>query len=217
MRIHIKNCGLTTFDSIECAVRTGATHIGLMHYPPSPRHLDVAEGARLRAHIPEAVSAVAVMVNPDEAMLDDVVNAWKPDALQLHGIKDYIALRVIHERYGIPVILASGVTNSDEVHALEALAHKSHASMLLLDAAKIGMHGGTGERFDWNILANNRPTLPWFLAGGLNPKNVADAVRQLSPYGVDVSSGIEEALGKKSLEKIAAFNQAVLGSSHDTK
>ncbi len=212
----IKNCGLTDAESIKVAVRTGATHIGFMHYPPSPRHLDIGTGEMLREHIPHHIRVVAVMVAPDDTMLDAVITSWKPDILQLHGITDSNRLQSISNQYNLPIILAGGVNTTDEIIALETLAKDGNAVTLLLDAAKLGMHGGTGERFDWSILAEHRPTLPWFLAGGLTPDNVADAIRLVKPHGVDVSSGIEACLGKKSLEKIAAFNQAVLGSSHDT-
>lgn len=211
----IKNCGLTTAQAIQQSLATGVTHIGLMHYAPSPRHLTLEAGAAIRTTI--ACNAVAVMVAPDDNTIEAIMKAWAPDTLQLHGINSAERLAEIRTRFGLPIIYAHGVRTLHDIQSAEAIAHAAHVDSILLDTAKSGMHGGTGESFDWNLLAQNRPALPWFLAGGLTPENVTKAVTSLNPTGVDVSSGIETSPGIKSLEKIAAFNAAVLRSGHEPR
>lgn len=214
MALWIKNCGLKTPEAVERSVTTGATHIGLMHHETSPRHLTVAQGTTLRPHIPTTVTTVAVLVSPTNETLDMLVPAWTPAALQLHGINDPERLLELHRRYGLPIILAVSVASTSDIEAANRIATEGGAHAILLDASKAGMHGGTGHTFDWSLLTHTRPSLPWFLAGGLTPENVREAIERTLPNGVDVSSGIESAKGIKSLEKIAAFNAAVLSSPH---
>lgn len=206
----IKNCGLKHPAEVETAVATGATHIGLMHYAPSPRHLSLEAGETLRASIPSHIKTVAVLVKPDDATLQEVITRWQPDCVQIHGVMDEKQLSSIKSRFDIALWLAVAVKRAEDIAQAEWVAKQAQAEALLLDAAKEGMHGGTGESFDWDLLKTHAPTMPWLLAGGLSPENVAEAIARTQPHGVDVSSGIEEEKGKKSLEKIAAFNQAVL-------
>ena len=214
MHFWIKNCGLTTPEAITRATETGATHIGLMHYPASPRHLELEAGAALRAHISSSIVSVAVMVDPDDRLLEALISAWHPTILQLHGVHSPERLTDIHTRYGVDIILAQSVASADDIRKADAIASEVNIHSLLLDTAKKGMHGGTGETFDWELLNEHRPQTPWFLAGGLTPENVTAAIHATTPHGVDVSSGIESSPGKKSLEKIAAFNKAVLLTAH---
>ncbi len=216
MAISIKNCGLKTPTDIQTAIETGATHIGLMHYPPSPRHLTIEEGAALRPHIQSPTHVVAVLVSPDDATLQAITQRWKPDMLQIHGLEDETRINAIRETYALPLILAGNIARADDIKSLEDRAKRAGVQAILLDAAKQGSHGGTGERFNWQWLNEYRPTIAWFLAGGLTPDNVTEAINATHPDGVDVSSGIEETRGVKSREKIAAFNKAVLLSAHGT-
>ena len=184
-----------------------------MHYAASPRHLTHEAGAAIRPAI--TCKAVAVIVAPDDHSITSIIEAWAPDALQVHGIDSVERLVEIKTRYGLPVIFAHGVNTVHDIQSAETMAQTAQVDSLLLDTAKLGMHGGTGESFDWGLLAQHSPSMPWFLAGGLTPENVATAITSLNPTGVDVSSGIESSVGKKSLEKIAAFNTAVLRSAHE--
>lgn len=214
MAFWIKNCGLKTPETIEKSVATGATHIGLMHHEASPRHVTIEEGAILRPLIPSSLTTVAVLVAPTNKALDTLVESWTPDALQIHGIHDAEHLRKLNERYDLPIILAISVTSAEDIELANRIAVAGNVHSILLDASKAGMHGGTGHTFDWTLLKHTRPALPWLLAGGLTPENVSEAIECTQPNGVDVSSGIESAKGIKSLEKIAAFNAAVLSSPH---
>ena len=209
----IKNCGLKTPEAVAQAAATGASYIGLVHHTASPRHLNVPDGAALRGHIPTHIKTVAVLVAPDDALLDAICTAWNPDLLQIHGVTDTHHLRAIKTRTARPLILGWPVATAADIRATDAYA--GIAEHVLLDTKKTGAHGGTGEAFDWQILTRETPRLPWFLAGGLTPANVAEALRITRAPAVDVSSGLESAPGIKSLEKIAAFNAAVLQSADD--
>jgi len=213
MPVLIKNCGLRTPEDMSQAATTGARYIGFVHYPKSPRHLTLEEGQALRPHVPEGVRLAAVLVNPDDTTLAEIVNAWQPDLLQLHGITDPTQLEAIRKTYGLPLILGWPVATAADIRKTDA--YRGIADYLLLDTAKAGEHGGTGEAFDWTLLRQEKPALPFFLAGGLTPENVAEAVRITGANGVDVSSGIESKPGIKSPEKIAAFNRAVLHGADD--
>jgi phosphoribosylanthranilate isomerase len=210
MTFWLKNCGLRTSEAISCAAENYATHIGLVHYPDSPRHISLEEGVTLRTHIPSHIETVAVLVNPDDALLDALCFAWNPSLLQIHGVDSAERLHGIQSRTARKLILARGVASAEDIKTINTLAEASGASALLLDTPHATQHGGSGASFDWSLLNNTRPELPWFLAGGLTTDTVANAIACTRPRGVDVSSGIEESRGIKSLEKIVTFNRAVL-------
>lgn len=213
MAPRIKNCGLSTEASIAEAAATGAQLIGFVHHPASPRHLAWEQGKALRTAIPQSIAMVAVLVDPSDNLLEQAIQAWSPAMLQLHAIADAQRLHAIRARYALPIILGWPVASTADIAATDA--YHGVVDYLLLDKKKSGEHGGTGESFDWQLPAQRPPALPWFLAGGLTPENVAEAIAVTRPYGVDVSSGIESSPGVKSLEKIAAFNRAVLDGAHD--
>lgn len=214
MGFWVKNCGLRTAEAIERSVMTGATHIGLMYHEASPRHLTIDAGTALRPQIPTGIKTVTVLVNPTNETLDSLIPAWAPDMLQIHGVDNAKRLLELNARYGLPLILAVNVASATDIETANRVAAEGKAHVMLLDASKADMQGGTGQTFDWSLLAHASPALPWFLAGGLTPENVSEAIGLTHPSGVDVSSGIESAKGIKSLEKIAAFNAAVLSSPH---
>lgn len=196
----IKNCGLKTPEHIACAAFTGAAFVGFVHYAPSPRHLTAAEIQALYAHVPAEVAKVAVLVNPDDALLATLP---KPDFWQVHDV-DAARVADIHRHTGIPVITGIRVRSAEDLAQVAAL--EAVSAHLLFDAPA----PGSGHVFDWNLLKGLTLQKPWFLAGGLTPENVAEAIRVTGAPMVDVSSGIEDAPGQKSAEKIAAFNAAVL-------
>ena len=206
----IKICGLSTPETVDAAVAAGATHIGLVFYAPSLRNLRFPQAAALAARVPERITRVGVFVDPDDAMLDAAV-ACGLDALQLHGREGSARVAEIRHRHGLPVWLAAGVTTRADIAA--AIAEARGVSDLLLFDAKApsgaALPGGNGVRFDWRLLAGLSPGMPWGLSGGLDAGNVGDAVRGSNAPLVDVSSGVEDAPGVKSVAKIQGFIEAV--------
>jgi phosphoribosylanthranilate isomerase len=203
----IKNCGLKSLAEMEMAARTGASFIGFVHHAASPRHLDLSTMAALNMQKPAGVKSVAVTMNPSDALLQDIVTMVRPDYLQVHKV-DAPRLTAIREHVTLPLIV--GVAVRAAVDIAMAKLYESLAEHILLDAEE----SGSGKPFDWSFLEPMPLSKPWFLAGGLTPQNVAEAIRRSHAPMVDVSSGIEDTPGHKSLEKIAAFNQAVLNAAH---
>ena len=202
MRTRIKICGITSVEDALAAARLGADAIGLVFYPPSPRYVEVEQAAEIAAALPPFVTTVALFVNADEQTIADVVSRVRIDLIQFHGneCKDYCGL---HQR---PYIKA--VRMSDDVDLDKQLNDFSQARGLLLDTYKAGVPGGTGEQFNWDrVPAHVADKI--ILAGGLTPENVKDAVAQVHPYAVDVSGGVESVPGKKDIEKMARFIEAV--------
>ena len=205
MPTRIKNCGLKSSQAIDEAIRTGAHFAGFVHHAPSPRHVDLETLTALIAHARGRIKTVAVLQAPTQAQLWEITNLAKPDYLQLHHVPaDHI--QAILDDTGIPIISALSVRTESDLALAATLEEIS--DYLLFDAAQ----PGSGKRFDWHLLKNLALKKPWFLAGGLTAENVAEAIRATHAPMVDVSSGIESAPGVKSLEKIAAFNAAVMGS-----
>jgi phosphoribosylanthranilate isomerase len=205
-----KLCGLTSEDALRAAVEAGAAFAGLVHYPPSPRHLTLEAGARLRALIPPSVGCVAVTVDLPLPELERLVEAWKPDMIQCHGSETPEMQAAIRARFGVPIIRAIKVRDRAQLET--ALAHETEADWLLLDAAppRAGLPGGNALSFDWNLLRGVTFPRPWMLSGGLTPENVAASLRITGATAVDVSSGIESAPGVKDAGKITRFMQALV-------
>lgn len=204
MKITIKNCGLTTPGSIDRAIATGASFLGFVHHEASPRHVTSEQMRALFSCVPPSIMRVAVLVNPSDETLESLPI---PSYWQIHGAT---AERIadISARYGSPVISALAVREPSDL--TYAVAYEEISAHVLLDAPT----SGGGKPFDWQLLKNLNLKKKWFLAGGLTPENVAHALRITHAPMVDVSSGIEDAPGIKSLEKIAAFNAAVLHAAH---
>lgn len=203
----IKNCGLTTPEVVDAAAATGASFVGFVHFERSTRHLPIPEMAELivKAKAQQKLKTVAVLVNPLDTLLNEIFWA-KPDYIQLHDVTFLRLRQIIELRFNIPIIMAISVRSQDDLRHIQDFEGVSEH--LLFDAKT----PGSGQPFDWSLLTNLQLQKPWFLAGGLTAANVADAIRQTGAPMVDVSSGIEEAPGIKSLEKIAAFNAAVLNA-----
>ena len=209
--IGVKICGLSTPEMVHTAVDAGATHIGFMFYERSPRNVTVAQAADLRALLPETVQAVAVMVNPDDALVDNVAQTVKPDLLQLHGSETPKRVMDIKTRTGLPVMKVISVADAGDVATAEI--YEKAADLLLFDAKPPKsmanpLPGGNAVSFDWSLIADAEPKLPWMLSGGLTPDNVADAIAQTGARMVDVSSGVEDAPGQKNEALIRAFVKA---------
>ncbi|WP_164157875.1 phosphoribosylanthranilate isomerase [Sandarakinorhabdus rubra] len=203
-----KICGISTPETLDAAVASGAAHIGFNFFPPSPRAVTPDAAAALIGRMPAGIGRVAVLVAPDDALVTAVIAAGCTH-LQLHGAGPERVAQ-LQSRHGLPVWLAAGVkTRADIADAQKAAGP---ADLLLLDAKAPNdapLPGGNGLAFDWRLLASNRPQRRFGLAGGLTPDTVAEAIRLVQPALVDVASGVEESAGVKSVEKIMAFAHAV--------
>jgi phosphoribosylanthranilate isomerase len=197
MRTRIKICGITRTQDALAAATAGADAIGLVFYPHSPRYLSGERAVEIREALPPFVQTVALFVNPDAAQVAQVIGRVRPAMLQFHGEEapDFCA------QFGMPFVKACRVKPG--VDALEYLRPFSRAAAWLFDSY-VPEYGGVGERFDWSLLPASREK-PFILSGGLGRGNVAEAVRGVRPWGVDVSSGVESAKGIKDAAKIAAF------------
>lgn len=210
MRTRVKICGLTREDDIRSACDLGADAIGMVFYPPSPRHLSLERAARLRREVPVLVSMVALFVNPAEQEVRAVIEQLRPNVLQFHGEESL----AFCEQFGLPYFKAFRVggpgMDSAEDLALACRAYPSAAAWLF-DSYSTG-YGGSGLSFEGALLDQVRAmqdTPPLIVSGGLQTVTVGGVIRHLHPYAVDVSSGVEESKGVKSVEKIAAFLRAV--------
>ena len=199
----IKVCGLTRIEDVEAAVAAGVDAIGLVLYPESPRHASIEHAVALCRHIPPFVTVVGLFVNASRAQVHRVIEAVPLNLLQFHG--DETADQC--EGFGLPYLRAARVRPG--VDLLEFATQFPSARALLLDTWTPA-YGGSGESFDWSLVPASCP-LPVILSGGLNPGNVAEAIRQVRPVAVDVSSGVESAKGIKDAAKIRAFVSAVRG------
>lgn len=202
-----KICGLSTVDTLHAALRGGASHVGFVVFPPSPRHVDRDALARLAAQVPANVGRVGVFVDPDDALLESVVDQL--DALQLHRVAPARAA-AIRARFGPEAWAAVAVRTRADLAA--AASFVGAADRILYDARtpdSAALPGGMGVRFDWALLDGFRHPLPWLLSGGLDAANVAVAAARTGATLVDVSSGVESAPGVKDVDKVSAFLQAV--------
>ena len=196
MRTRVKICGITRPSDARAAAQAGADAIGLVFYPMSPRFLSVERALEIRDALPPFVQTVALFVNPDAAQVAQVIGRVKPALLQFHGEES----PRFCEEFGVPYIKACRVKKG--VSALEYLRPFSQAAAWLFDS-HVPEYGGVGESFDWSLVP--KTDKPVVLSGGLSAANVAEAIRRVNPWGVDVSSGVESAKGVKDAAKIAAF------------
>lgn len=201
----IKNCGMNSADAVDAAVMSGASFLGFVLYPPSPRAVTAEEAAALSAPHQGKVQRVAVMVDPSDDELDAMLSVWRPEIIQLHGAEMPGRVLEVKERTGCQIIKAFGVATKEDLIAIADYADS--ADMLLMDAKDAVHKGGTGEVFDWNVLKELPIRMPWFLSGGLNLLNIDAAIAATGAQMVDISSGIESERGVKDLEKIIAFNR----------
>jgi phosphoribosylanthranilate isomerase len=209
MAILVKICGINSADAADAAVRAGADFGGLVFHPSSPRNLGLDAGRALADRIRGRALLVALVADADDETINAVIKAARPNYLQLHGRETPERVGQIRSRFGLQLIKAVAVADADDLAV--AQAYEPAADMLLFDAkAPDGAirPGGHGVAFDWQLLRGRKFALPWLLAGGLTPQNVARAAAGAAAPGVDVSSGVETAPGVKSSELIAAFVSA---------
>ena len=202
MSTKVKICGLTSVADALAAAEAGADMIGLMFYAGSPRHITVTQAAEIARALPPFVLKVGVFVNPEESQVLEAIAACGLNLLQFHGDEP----SEFCTQFGLMSVKALRVQNADSLAALENYA----TDAFLLDAYSKSGLGGTGEKFNWDLaIEAQKFGKPIFLAGGLTPENVADAVKKVRPFAVDVSSGVESAPGKKDAAKVRAFIAAV--------
>ena len=206
----IKICGLRTEEALAAAIAGGASHVGFIFFPKSPRHVEPAEAGRLRKFASGKAKAVAVTVDADDATLDAIVKAVAPDMLQLHGSESVARVTELKARYGLPVMKALSICAKPDLHRVADYA--GIADRLLFDAKPpkgAELPGGNGMAFDWRLLEGIDPAIPYMLSGGLNAANIAEALSTARPSGIDISSGVESAPGVKDVRLIEAFFRAV--------
>jgi phosphoribosylanthranilate isomerase len=197
MRTRVKICGITRPEHGRMAAEAGADAIGLVFYPLSPRYLSTERAVEIRDALPPFVQTVALFVNADAAQVAQVIGRVRPAMLQFHGEET----PQFCSQFGMPYVKACRVR--PKVDLLEYLRPFSSAAAWLLDSY-VEEYGGVGERFDWSIVPRQLER-PLILSGGLAPDNVAEAIRRVRPWGVDVSSGVESAKGIKDSAKVTAF------------
>ncbi|AQZ50083.1 phosphoribosylanthranilate isomerase [Martelella mediterranea] len=206
----IKICGLSSEDTIDHVIRRGASHVGFIFFEKSPRHVEPDVAAGLIAHVRGRAKTVAVSVDADNELLEEIVYAARPDMLQLHGHETPDRVMTIKALFGLPVIKAFSLRAPEDLARVDD--YDGVADHLLFDAkppANATLPGGNGVTFDWRLLAGWRPTIPYFLSGGLSAENVAAALHETGAHGLDVSSGVESAPGVKDAARIDAFFDAV--------
>ncbi len=205
-----KICGLSTPEAVTAALEGGASHIGFVIFEASPRTIAPEAAARLAEPARGRTKLVAVTVDPDDALLDRICATLKPDLVQLHGRETPPRVAAVRARTGAEVIKVLAVAEADDLAQASAFDGAAQHLMFETKPPKDAERpGGHGAAFDWAILAGRRFERPWFLAGGLDPWNVGEAVRTSGASLVDVSSGVERGPGVKDPALISAFLEAV--------
>jgi phosphoribosylanthranilate isomerase len=217
MRLDIKICGLKTEEAVDRAVALGASHIGFIFFPKSPRNIEPSDAGRLAARARGRAKVVAVTVDADSDLLDEIVHEVSPDILQLHGKESPERLLTVKAVYGLPVMKAFSVREADDLKKVDP--YIGIADRFLFDAkppAGSELPGGNGVSFDWKLMHLLDGSVDYMLSGGLNKDNIAEAIRLTGAPGIDVSSGVESAPGVKDLGLMEAFFEAVRKAECET-
>jgi phosphoribosylanthranilate isomerase len=207
--IAVKICGLRTQGQIEGAVSAGAAYLGFNFFEKSPRYVTPQDASGFAQAVPAGVFRVGLVVNADDATLDVIVSSGAVNMLQLHGAEPPERVAAVRARYGLPVMKVIGVRGAEDLASIAA--HETVADQILVDAkAPKGavLPGGNGVPFDWGLIAGRDWAVPWMLAGGLTPDNVAEAIARTGATQVDTASGVETAPGEKDNALMAAFVNA---------
>lgn len=205
----IKICGISSAEAMDAVIASNAAYAGLVFYPPSPRNIGLHDAVRLAERSGARVGRVGLFVDADDVAIGEALMAARLDILQLNGSETPARAAHLRARFGLPVWKAIPVAAQADVE--HASRYEGAADLVLFDAKtpRGALPGGMGLSFDWSLLAAYRGSLPWGLAGGINPANVAEAIRQTRAPLVDVSSGVESEPGVKNIDRIAAFVRAV--------
>jgi phosphoribosylanthranilate isomerase len=198
MTVRVKICGITSADQALMVQESGADALGLVIYEKSPRYVDIEQAAKIRAVISDSVKAIALVVNPSENLVKQIINQVKPDYIQFHGDE---TAEFCHQ-FNYPFIRAVRMREGLDINA-EVAAYNAGGGFLF-DAWSDDLYGGTGHSFDWSRLPTTTD-YKLILAGGLKPENVAEAIAKTKPYMVDVSGGVEASPGIKDPNKVRAF------------
>ena len=213
MSVLVKICGLSTPETLDVALDAGADMVGFVFFGPSPRNVSLAAARELSARVNGRAEKVALTVDADDTMLANIVDVLRPDLLQLHGKESPARVGAIAQRFGLPVMKALPIETRADLGAIPTYIRV--ADRLLFDARAprdATRPGGLGKPFDWHLLEDLHLSVPFMLGAGLDPGNVAEAIRITRAPAVDVSSGVESAPGVKDPDKIRAFIRAARAS-----
>lgn len=212
MAVQAKICGINDSAAMRTAIEGGAAFVGLVFYPPSPRNVTPEQAAPLAALVPDQVTRVGLFVDPDDALIAAAHQHARLDMVQLHGSESPARCNEVRATFGLAVMKALKIAEPTDIDCAER--YTGHVDWLMFDAKvppdmKNALPGGNALAFEWALLADRTFPVPWMLAGGLTPDNVAEAVRASQAAAVDVSSGVETAPGRKDPAKIMAFLNTV--------
>lgn len=211
MTTHIKICGISTPSAIDAAAQSGASHIGLVHFEKSPRHVTLDQAAALRARTPANIKTVLLLVNASPVLTEQAFRVVRPDVIQFHGSEKPEWLALVKKHMQVEIWKALGLRSAETL--ANANRFDGVVDRLLYDAPAQALPGGNGVAVNWSLLTGHRHLVPWGLAGGLDPDNITAALAATDAPLVDVSSGVESAPGVKDMDKISRFCQAV--RNHD--
>jgi phosphoribosylanthranilate isomerase len=206
MSLTVKICGLSTPETLDAALDAGADMVGFVFFPPSPRHLGFETARALGSRVRGRAQKVALTVDAQEDYLTAVIEALRPDMLQLHGVESADQVKALRQIFGLPVMKALPIAAKGDLDRIARYA--AVADRLLFDARaprEATRPGGLGNAFDWTLLQDVEPGVPFMLSGGLDADNLGEALRVTRAPGIDVSSGVERAPGVKDPDKIRAF------------
>jgi phosphoribosylanthranilate isomerase len=209
MSLIVKICGLSTPDALDVAIEAGADMVGFVFFPPSPRNISLDTARVLGARVKGRAQKVALTVDAEDEFIDAIVKALRPDMLQLHGVESTDHVAALRQAFGVPMMKALPVAVKGDLDRVPRYA--AVADRILFDARaprEATRPGGLGKTFDWHLLENLDPGVPFMLSGGLDTGNVGEALRITRAPGVDVSSGVERAPGEKDADKIRSFIRA---------
>ncbi|TPJ45033.1 phosphoribosylanthranilate isomerase [Mesorhizobium sp. B2-5-13] len=216
MALDIKICGLKTDQAMAAALAGGASHVGFIFFPKSPRYVEPTEAGRLREAARGKALAVVVTVDASDAVLDEIVEKMQPDMLQLHGSETPERVTELKARHGLPVMKALPLSEAADLDRIRSFI--GVADRFLFDAKPpkgSELPGGNGVAFDWRILAGLDAGIDYMLSGGLNAANIGDALRLANPPAIDISSGVESVPGVKDPALIEQFFRAVRAARDD--
>ena len=205
-KMDIKICGLSNNESIDAVIAGGATHMGLIFFEKSPRHVSLEQAQSLSQHAGTRIQKVAVSVNADDEYMAEIVSAMQPDILQLHGNEMPDRVAELKSKYNLPVMKAFAISQTSDFEKLAP--YIAIADKFLFDAKPpkgSQLPGGNGVAFDWEIMDALPNNVPYMLSGGLDASNVCEAVKRSHAKAVDISSGVESAAGVKNIKLIEEF------------
>ena len=210
--LNVKICGLTNKETVKAAVKAGASHLGFIFYPPSPRSLTPKEAGYITSTTSNHIKRVAVIVDARDDLISDIIQNLSPHILQLHGSETIHRIQEIKEKFKLPIMKAIKVANYNDIKSSQQ--YNDSSDFLLFDAkppmiGKNTLPGGNGISFDWALLRSAKIKKPWFLSGGIHVGNVQEAIKITRSKSIDISSGVEDQPGVKNVEKIKVFMKSL--------